>query len=65
MAQKSILVEGPRELPPAGLVNVWFDTGSGPGYQRQVWATDLRPAFQDEGQGPSAIYTLHLAECRG
>jgi hypothetical protein len=65
MPKQSILVEGPRELPPAGLVSVWFDTGSGPGYSRQVWATDLRPAFQDDGRGESAIYRLNLAECRG
>lgn len=65
MAQRSILVAGPHELPRAGLVNVWFDTGSGPGYQRQVWASDLRPVCPADDRGSAGIYRLALVECDG
>lgn len=65
MAHMSIPVVGPRELPEQGLVTVWFDTGSGPGYQRQVWAQDLRPAFPADDQSSAGIYRLSLVECDG
>ncbi|MBO3736957.1 hypothetical protein [Actinoplanes flavus] len=65
MARKSILVTGPRELPPAGPVTVWIDAGSGPGYARQVWASDLTVSELDDGQGTSAVYALTQVECDG
>ncbi|MEV4280378.1 hypothetical protein [Actinoplanes xinjiangensis] len=66
MTRKSILVAGPRELPPAGLVSVWFDTGSGPGYSCQVWVADLEVSDEhDDGRSSHAIYALAIVECNG
>ncbi|BEL06411.1 hypothetical protein Q0Z83_046020 [Actinoplanes sichuanensis] len=66
MARRSILVVGPRDLPADGLVSVWIDSGSGPGYTRQVRATDLSLSSKhDDGRDDDAIYALTLAECDG
>ena len=52
---------GPRQLPAHGRVSVWIDTGSGPGYQREVCVSRLTLAEFDDGEGDSAIYHLHPA----
>jgi hypothetical protein len=55
---RSILTVGPRPLPANGMVPVWIDTGSGPGYERQVHVDQLFLAADDDGQGDSAVYEL-------
>ncbi len=52
-------VVGPRPLPPFGYVEVWIDTGNGPGYTRREPVQRLTLAPDDDGQGPAAIYRLH------
>lgn len=60
-SRRAVLTVGPRRLPTDGWVNVWIDTGSGPGYVRQVCSDRLTLADADDGAGESAIYHLHPA----
>ncbi|MEU4164851.1 hypothetical protein [Actinoplanes sp. NPDC026670] len=53
-----ILTVGPRNLPANGLVRVWIDIGSGPGYMREVRCDQLTLADEDDGEGDSAVYRL-------
>ncbi len=55
---RPILTVGPRTLPDAGTARVWIDTGSGPGYVREVSVTRLTLAEVDDGQGDHAFYLL-------
>ncbi|MEU4618852.1 hypothetical protein AB0G04_02575 [Actinoplanes sp. NPDC023801] len=55
----SPLVVGPRSLSAAGVVEVWIDTGSGPGYTAPVPVSQLSLAPLDNGQGSDAIYRLN------
>lgn len=58
-------VVGPRELPVAGPVRVWVDTGNGPGCEVQVPAEHLALSEDDDGYSASAIYCLRMRECQG
>jgi hypothetical protein len=53
-----ILTVGPRPLPAVGTAAVWIDTGSGPGYVREVSVSRLALAEVDDGQGDHAVYLL-------
>ena len=50
---------GPRPLPDSGTARVWIDTGSGPGYEREVTVDRLTLAPDDDGHGPCGYYILH------
>ncbi|GAA4924248.1 hypothetical protein [Actinoplanes utahensis] len=51
---------GPRELPCDGWVDVWIDSGAGPGHTRRVRTCRLELAADlDDGQGTSAFYMLY------
>lgn len=54
----SRLVVGPRSLSPTGEVEVWIDTGSGPGFTTPVPVSQLTLAPIDNGEGDDAIYRL-------
>ncbi|GIF45041.1 hypothetical protein Axi01nite_93520 [Actinoplanes xinjiangensis] len=56
---RPILTVGPRELPADGWARVWIDTGSGPGFVREVQVDRLALAEIDNGEGPHAYYLLH------
>jgi hypothetical protein len=58
-------VVGPRELPAAGPVRVWVDSGSGSGHEIHVPAEHLDLSKDDDGRSASAIYALRVRECRG
>jgi hypothetical protein len=58
----SPLVAGPRNLSATGEVEVWIDTGSGPGYTASVPVSWLTLAPLDNGEGDDAIYRLHPAD---
>ncbi|GIF03203.1 hypothetical protein Asi03nite_07410 [Actinoplanes siamensis] len=60
-----MLVVGPRDLPADGHVTVWIDTGSGPGYEITVAATDLDMVDSDQGNSNDRIYSLAIRECDG
>jgi hypothetical protein len=53
------LVVGPRELDNEW-VEVWLDTGAGPGFVTRVPANRLTLASIDDGNGEDAIYRLRL-----
>jgi hypothetical protein len=55
----SPLVIGPRSLSATGDVEVWIDTGSGPGFTTPVPVGHLSLAPLDDGQGDDAIYRLN------
>lgn len=53
----TILVIGPRELPRAEMVEVWFDSGSGGTGQRMMVAVErLTLSEHDRGEGARALY---------
>lgn len=56
---RPVLAVGPRPLPAEGTAVVWIDTGSGPGYQREVAVSQLSLAPVDDGHGPCGYYLLH------
>jgi hypothetical protein len=56
---RPILTVGPRPLPETGHARVWIDTGSGPGYVRDVPVGRLTLADVDDGHGPCGYYLLH------
>jgi hypothetical protein len=55
----SAFVVGPRSLSAAGEVEVWIDSGSGPGFVTPVPVNRLTLAPVDDGQGKDATYVLH------
>jgi hypothetical protein len=55
----SPLVVGPRCLTASGEVEVWIDTGSGPGFTAPVPVGHLSLTRLDDGQGDDAIYHLN------
>lgn len=57
----SCIVVGPRPLPASGLVEVWIDTGSGPGQRQHVPVRRLFLDSTDDGSGEHAIYCLRLS----
>lgn len=56
---RPVAVAGPRPLPEEGTAVVWIDTGSGPGYQREVDVSQLSLSPIDDGHGPCGYYLLH------
>ena len=62
----TVVVVGPRPLPPDGQVMVWCDSGSGPnGVEIQVPTRDLKLAEPDDGTGRYALYQLRTRFCEG
>ncbi|MFY1701347.1 hypothetical protein ACN28G_06370 [Micromonospora sp. WMMA1923] len=57
MRLSTILVVGPRELPKADTVEVWFDAGSGSTGQRVIVpVARLTLSTLDRGNGVTALY---------
>ncbi|MEQ4303620.1 hypothetical protein ABNF97_19945 [Plantactinospora sp. B6F1] len=62
----TILAIGPRELPKADTVEVWFDAGSGTTGQRvMIPVTRLTLSEHDRGEGRTALYEYEPYYCRG
>ena len=61
----TILAVGSRKLPVTGLVEVWFDAGSGLTGQRvKVSPERLTLSSQDRGEGVTALYEYESHYCR-
>ncbi|MDG4789652.1 hypothetical protein O7626_27635 [Micromonospora sp. WMMD1102] len=62
----TILALGPRELPGSGLVELWFDAGSGwTGQRVMVPLKQLTLSDRDRGEGVTALYEYESSYCPG